>query len=409
MSIKILHTSDLHIGRRLYEKELAEDQEHFFGWLTSLIETEKIDALIISGDIFDVANPSGESRKMYYELLVRLSRLKCKVIIAGGNHDSPSMLEAPGDLLRELDIHVTGGLSDKLADMLVEVRDQEGKTGLVIASVPFIRDADLRQHSANETYEDRLECIRAGIIKIYSDIAILCEKHYPGIPALAMGHLYVQGGSQSESERDIQVGNLAAIDTARLPSYFSVYALGHLHNPQSPDGDQRILYSGSPVKLSFSERENASRVIMYKFSGGDLTINSIHVPPARKLIKLSGTIRRIREELTRLPADDGSLTSLIELDAVEENEDPVKRNELETLAGEFRRENMEVIKSKIRFLNRTTGTADLYDAGTGIEELEPSEVLERKIENDKLDENTSRMLKEAFAELLEEVLQKQNE
>ncbi len=140
-----------------------------------------------------------------------------------------------------------------------------------------------------------------------------------------------------------------------------------------------------------------------------MTINSIHVPPARKLIKLSGTIRRIREELNRLPADDGSLTSLIELDAVEENEDPAKRNELETLAGEFRRENMEVIKSKIRFLNRTTGTADLYDAGTGIEELEPSEVLERKIENDKLDENTSRMLKEAFAELLEEVLQKQNE
>jgi exonuclease SbcD len=147
---------------------------------------------------------------MYYELLGQAVEAQMKGDIAGGNHDSPSMLEAPGDLLKELDIHVTGGLSDKLADMLVEVSDPEGKTGLVIASVPFIRDADLRQHSANETYEDRLESIRAGIIKIYSDLAILCEKLYPGIPALAMGHLYVQGGSLSESERDTRLGNLAA-------------------------------------------------------------------------------------------------------------------------------------------------------------------------------------------------------
>jgi exonuclease SbcD len=346
---------------------------------------------------------------MYYELLVKLSRLKCKVIITGGNHDSPSMLEAPGELLKELDIHVTGGLPENLTDLLVEVKGKDNETGLVIASVPFIRDADLKRHTPDETYEDRLESIRAGIIKIYSDLAILCEKLYPGIPALAMGHLYVQGGSLSESERDIQVGNLAAIETARLPSYFQIYALGHLHSPQSPDGGRRIIYSGSPVKLSFSERENASRVIMYQFSGGKMTISSINVPPARKLIKLTGTISRIREELDRLPADNGSLTSLIELDAVEENEDPAKRNELEILTGEFSRENFGIIKSKIRFLNRTTGTADLYDAGTGIEELEPSEVLERKIENDNLDENTTRLLKEAFAELLEEVLQKKTE
>ncbi|MBN2666897.1 MAG: exonuclease SbcCD subunit D C-terminal domain-containing protein [Bacteroidales bacterium] len=409
MAIRILQTSDLHIGKRLYEKELAEDQQLFFEWLTNIIESEKIDSLIIPGDIFDVANPSSESRKMYYELLVRLSRLKCKVIIAGGNHDSPSMLEAPGELLRELDIHVTGGLPDDPGEMLTLVKEADGYPGLVIASVPFIRDADLRRHAPEESYEDRLESIRAGIIRIYSDIAVRCEKLYPGIPAIAMGHFYVLGGTLSESERDIQVGNLAAIEAGKLPSYFSHYALGHLHNPQSPDGARKIHYSGSPVKLSFSERDNTNRVLIYTLEKGKTTVTSVPVPPARNLIKLTGTVSAIKEELNRLTPGNRLLTTLIELDATEENEDPAKRSELETLVNEFSMETMEIIKSRIRFLNKTSGTADIYDAGTSIEELEPSEVFERKMENDNLDENTVIMLKEAFAELLEEVWQKQNE
>lgn len=408
MAIKILHTSDLHIGKRLYEKELAEDQQLFFGWLIDLIKTEKIDALIIPGDIFDVANPSSESRKMYYELLVRLSRLKCKVIIAGGNHDSPSMLEAPGELLRELDIHVTGGLTDDLSEMLTVVNGTDGNPGLVIASVPFIRDADLRRHAPDETYEDRLESIRAGIINIYSGLASRCELLYPGIPAIAMGHFYVRGGTLSESEREIQVGNLAAIESGRLPSLFSHYALGHLHNPQSPGGVQKIQYSGSPVKLSFSERDNTNRVLIYTLENGEITVTSVPVPTSRNLIKLTGTVSSIREQLSRLTPDSRLLTTLLELDATEENEDPSARIELEALVNGFFHESIEIIKSRIRFLNRTSGTADIYDAGTSIEELEPSEVFEKKIENDNLDEVTALMLKEAFVELLEEVRQKQN-
>ena len=406
MAIRILHTSDLHIGKRLYEKELAEDQQLFFGWLTTLIEKEKIDALIIAGDIFDVANPSSESRKMYYELLVKLSRLKCKVIITGGNHDSPSMLGAPGELLRELDIHVTGGLPDDPCEMLTLVKGADGNPALVIASVPFIRDADLRRHAPDESYEDRLETIRAGIISIYSDLAARCEKLYSGIPAIAMGHFFVKGGTLSESEREIQVGNLAAIESGRLPSLFSFYALGHLHNPQSPDGGRRIHYSGSPVKLSFSERDNTNRVLIYTLEKGDITVTSLPVPPSRNLIKLTGTVSSIKEEINRLVPDDGLLTTLLELDATEENEDPARRSELETLVSEFSHESMEIIKSRIRFLNKTSGTADIYDADTSIEEMKPSEVFERRMENDKLDEKTVLMLKEAFAELLGEVMQK---
>lgn len=408
MATRILHTSDLHIGKRLYEKELAEDQQIFFGWLTTLIEKEKIDALIIPGDIFDVANPSSESRKMYYELLVKLSRLKCKVIIAGGNHDSPSMLEAPGELLRELDIHVTGGLPDDLSEMLTIVKGADGNPAMVIASVPFIRDADLRRHAPDESYEDRLESIRAGIIRIFTDLAGLCEKLHPGIPAIAMGHFFIKGGTLSESEREIQVGNLAAIESGRLPSLFSFYALGHLHNPQSPDGGRRIHYSGSPVKLSFSERDNTNRVLIYTLEKGEITVTSVPVPQVRNLIKLTGTVSAIKEELNRLTPGKLPLTTLLELDATEENEDPARRSEFETVVSEFSHESMEIIKGRIRFLNKTSGTADIYDPGTSVAELEPADVFERRMENDNLDENTVLMLKEAFAELLEEIRQKEN-
>lgn len=292
--------------------------------------------------------------------------------------------------------------------MLIVVKGADGNPGLLIASVPFIRDADLRRHAPDESYEDRLESIRAGIIRIYSDLAVLCEKLYPGIPAIAMGHFFVKGGTLSESEREIQVGNLAAIESGRLPSLFSYYALGHLHNPQSPDGGRRIHYSGSPVKLSFSERNNTSRVLIYTIEKGEITVTSVPVPPARTLIKLTGTVSSIKEELNRLAPGNLLLTTLLELDATEEYEDPARRNELEMLVSEFSHESIEIIKSRIRFLNKTSGTADLYDAGTSIAELEPSEVFERRMENDNLDENTVLMLKEAFAELLEEVRQKQN-
>lgn len=409
MVVKILHTSDLHIGRRLYEQELAEDQQLFFDWMTAFIDREKIGVLLVAGDIFDVANPSGDSRRMYYEMLVRLARLKCRVIISGGNHDSPAMLEAPMELLRELDIHVTGSWAGDPAEMLIPVTGDDGKPLLIIAPVPFLRDPDLRKHVENETWDDRIEAIRSGIIRIYMEIAGLCERQFPGIPAIAMGHFYVHGATLSESEREIQIGNLAGIPSDRLPRVFSYYALGHLHKPQTHGIDGRILYSGAPVQLSFSERNNENRVVVYTLENGSLTAGSVPVPVNRKLIRLSGSVSELKKSLDEPVTEQYPLTTFIELEAVEEKNDPAKVTELETLAGEYQEINSRIIKHRIHFQSTGTGTADLYDAGINIEELKPADVFARKIENDNIEERTAGMLMEAFSELLEEVLQNQKE
>lgn len=406
--IKILHTSDLHIGKRLYQEELAEDLQLFFSWMTDLIEKEKIDVLVVSGDIFDVANPSGESRKVYFGLLVKISRLNCKVIITAGNHDSPLTLEAPRELLKELNIHVIGSLPDNSGEMLIPVRDSQGKTEIVIAAVPYLREADLRKHSEGETATDRAEAIRNGIVRIFAKAAAECEMKYPGIPAIAMGHLYVQGSGVSESEREIQIGNMAGIDATKLTNFFKYYALGHLHQPQDPV-EGKIVYSGAPVKMSFSESENQNRIIILNAEGKRITAAAVPVPHFRKLVRLTGTMEQLEKNLKDLPEEEAALKTFIELDAVEENPDPAKINELQVMSDGFGSRSAKILKSRIRFINQPAGTASLYDVNINIEDLKPEDVFIKKIENENIDGDTAEMMKEAFMELLEEVQQNMEE
>ena len=107
--MKILHTADWHIGKKLHKHDLASDFELFISWLCEKIEKQKVELLLVSGDVFDLANPSSEARRQYYRALLQLKKLDCRLILTGGNHDSPAMLDAPGDILREMDVHVIGG------------------------------------------------------------------------------------------------------------------------------------------------------------------------------------------------------------------------------------------------------------------------------------------------------------
>ena len=399
--MKILHISDLHVGKRLYHVDMLEDQLAFFSWLVKLVKKESVNGLLISGDIFNVANPSSESRKIYYEVLVKLSRLDCKVIITGGNHDSPSVLEAPGELLKAINVHVIGSLPGDLNDVIVEIPDQSGKTTLIVAAIPFLRDRDLIKIIENETYEDRLEAIKKGIARVYDEVARLCESRYPGIPGIAMGHLFMLNALMSDSERDIHIGNLAGIDGSTLPEYFNYYALGHLHKPQDIDKAGRIRYSGTPYPLSFSEKDNNNRVVLLTLNDGKISSESIVVPSNRKLIKYSGTLEEVRTMLNLFKGNNQGLTTLIEIEVIEENYDPGLLSELEMLPETFTAENAIIIKSRIQFKNKTGGTHELYSIEKQIEDLEPKEVFLKRLETESLSEESKDLLIEAFNEIYE--------
>ncbi|MGA8854166.1 MAG: exonuclease subunit SbcD [Christiangramia sp.] len=401
--MKILHTADWHIGKKLHKHELSRDFDLFIDWLSGYIKTKEIDLLLISGDIFDLANPSSEARKQYYEALVKLKALDCKIIATGGNHDSPAMLDAPKEILKALDMEVIGGLPETLEDTIIPVYNKTREIELVVAAIPYLRDADLRSGSSTSTYDDRLQAIREGIKNIFESASEICAEKHPDIPVIAMGHLFTAGSDTSESERDIQIGNQAAFNALQFGEYFSYIALGHIHKPQKVSANIPVYYSGSPLPLSFSERKDEKRVLLLDTENG-WEPESIPVPAFRKLIKISGTLTEIQHKLDDLVSSK-ELDSLIEIDLIEDQYDAQKIYALDQLVNSFEKPGFIIVKQRAQFRNQTRGTSDLYSENEQLEDLKPKDVFLELIGNHEYEKEQKMEILSAFDEILEEVQQ----
>jgi len=399
--MKILHTADWHIGKKLHKHELNEDFDLFINWLIEYIKLKTIDVLLISGDIFDLANPSSEARRQYYQALVKLKQLNCKIIATGGNHDSPAMLNAPAELMRALEMTVIGGLPENIEDALIPVNDENNNPELVIAAIPYLRDKDLRSGINITNYDDRLRAIRDGIKNVYTTAEEVCKKNFPGIPVIAMGHLYTAGIEGSESERDIQIGNQAAFQASQFGDYFSYVALGHIHKPQQVKADIPVFYSGSPIPLSFSERKDEKRMLLLD-TGKGFQPESISLPNFRQLIRISGSLNELETKLSGLERKS-KLTSLIEVDLIEDHHDAQKVYALDMLINNFEKEGFEIVKQRAHFKNRLQGTTEIYDHSQQLEDLKPKDVFTEFIARHDYAEEDKKEILAAFDEILEEV------
>ncbi len=399
--MKILHTADWHIGKKLHKHDLIADFDLFINWLTEKMVVLEVDLLLVSGDIFDLANPSSEARSQYYRALLKLRNLNCKIILTGGNHDSPSMLNAPKEILSELDISVIGGMPDTVEETLIPVKNNSGEITLVVAAIPFLRDADLRTANAGDTYEDRLAATRMGIETTFQTAAEQCAKHYPDVPAIAMGHLFAAGIETSESERDIQIGNQAAFEANRFGDGFKYMALGHIHKPQRVTAQIPTYYSGSPIPLSFSEQSDQKRILVLDTEKSFIP-QSIPIPSFRKLLKIKGDIIRLGAKLSALPSHDG-LDTLIELELEEEVYDAEKMFQLDGLVSGFDTSGYEIVKHRTRFSNAHKKLGQLYENSEKLEDVRPKDVFMKKISEHEYDTGTRQELLSAFEEILSEV------
>lgn len=398
--MRILHTADWHIGKKLHKHELSRDFDLFIQWLCETIKKNSVDLLLVSGDVFDLANPSSEARRQYYKALMVLRQLDCKIILTGGNHDSPAMLDAPQHLLRELDMHVVGGLPENLEDVVIPVHDKEGKLEMVVAALPYLRDSDLRTSGNGNSYEERIENIRSGIQNTFQEAARICKEKYPEIPAIAMGHLFAAGMETSDSERDIQIGNEAAFDASQFGNEFNYIALGHIHKPQRVAADVPTYYSGSPIPLSFSERVDEKCILLLDTKKGWIP-ESIRIPVFRKLLKISGNIEELQQKLGDLE-DQYELESLLEVMLVEEQYDAVKIYCLDELVSNFDKTGFRIVKHRADFTNKAGGAAEFYENPQQLEDLQPREVFLELISQHEYDETTRQDILSAFDELLEQ-------
>jgi DNA repair protein SbcD/Mre11 len=314
--MRIIHTSDWHLGAQLHEQSRIPEQAAFLEWLKGLLKEEKPDALLVAGDIFDSCAPSNAAQNLYYDFLAATYKdnLCRAVVVVGGNHDSPSLLDAPGKALSHLHAHVVGTVAYRDSEgggrapihekEVVVVPDANGYPGLVVAAVPYLRDADLRTSEAMESDADRTAKLKRGFQAHYravADLALRLAALPDGgrLPLVLTGHLYLTGATiaDKDSERSLRIGNLESIERELLPPADYV-ALGHLHSPQAVGGCETCRYSGSPIPMAFGEARQTKSVVRVDFHPGQApAVQTLPVPVFQKLVPLAGTPEEIDAKL----------------------------------------------------------------------------------------------------------------
>ena len=283
--MKILHTADWHIGQRLHERPRLDEHAQFLNWLLETIQKHSVELLLVSGDIFDTSLPSAEATNLYYRFLYRLfDETDAYTIITAGNHDSARHLEAPREFLKMGRIYVVGRVTEA-AECVFEFPPNNPQ--IAVAAVPYFLESELR-HLSYQTESERNEQYREWLKTFYAD----CVSDMPAeLPKILMGHLFVQGGTTTDSERNIQIGGATAIRASDFPNGMDYVALGHLHRPQTISGtDYPIRYSGSPIPLRFSETGYKKKVYLLEFSddGALVCDTDINIPVFKELCTVTG-------------------------------------------------------------------------------------------------------------------------
>ncbi|HII98219.1 MAG TPA: exonuclease subunit SbcD [Methanoregula sp.] len=309
--MKILHTSDWHLGSSLYGYKRYDEFETFLKWLAGLIRKEQIDVLLVAGDIFDTSIPSNRASGLYYQFLNMVNEIPgLQIIITAGNHDSPSLINAPQQLLKQLHIHVFGSIPENPENEIVVINDERGQPSLIVCAVPYLRDRDIRLSEPGESIEDKTRKLENGVQDHYQQIIGIAkakrDKLGEHIPIVAMGHLFVSGGMTVDGDgvRELYVGNLARIRAENLCDGIDYFALGHLHVPQIVSGNETIRYCGSPLALGFGDACQQKQVVIVDFKSGSPVIRTEPVPKFRDIRTLHGDISTIEDEIRSLQTLD---------------------------------------------------------------------------------------------------------
>jgi exonuclease SbcD len=395
--MKILHTSDWHLGHRLLEQSQQEEQSLFLDWLLEYIGKNGIDILLVSGDIFDVGVPSAQAQKLYYDFLVRLHNTSCKeVIITGGNHDAPSTLNAPKELLNALSIRVVGKATENLEDEIFKI--SANGDDIIVAAIPYLRDQDIRRAIAAESAEEINNRYKTALINHFAEVAAFCEEmKTPETSVIAMGHLFAIGGKTSESEQSIYVGNLGDIGASDFPAVFDYVALGHLHRAQTVGGNEHIRYSGSPYMLSFSEVGQDKKVVEIE-TGESLKINEITVPAFRKILQIEGSVECCKVQLKQLNNENNALIPWVEVILSNEKEATTGYKEINDIAINIQ---PEVLKITVKDERKYDNLKSLVDNAQHIKTFTPLDVFKLKCEEMNVDLDESPEMLDAFNEILQ--------
>ncbi|HOA14103.1 MAG TPA: exonuclease SbcCD subunit D C-terminal domain-containing protein [Myxococcota bacterium] len=384
--MRLLHTSDWHLGARLHGQSRTAEFENLMEWMLGVIRDNSVDVLVVSGDIFDSSVPGSGNQGLYYRFLASLVATCCRnVVIIAGNHDSPSLISASEELLRLLNIYVVGAARENPEDEVVTLHDGAGNAMAVVAAVPYLREGDVRLSEAGEGAEAKLDKYATGIASHYDRVcthlhkvrqeavALARGRH---VPAVVTGHLYVIGSQDSESEHKLYVGNLGGVDGGMFPEWVDYVALGHLHKPQRIGDRQNFRYSGSPLQLGFDAADQNRFVYLVDFPdvpGMPPDVAHIQVPVWQKLGSVHGkSWDEIERALTALKSAGESIW----IDVHYEGD-----HDLSDLAGRVHAAVDDSCVQALRIHDHQRKSAVMLAKSPDekLEDLEPVEVFRRRL------------------------------
>jgi exonuclease SbcD len=385
--MRLIHTSDWHLGQTLHNYDRAYEHQCFLDWLVETIVNEQADALLIAGDVFDNANPSAQAQRQLYRFLqqARVRAPWLQVVIIAGNHDSPGRLEAPVPLLEVHGATVVGSVlrgADGQADLerlLVPLCDRSGAVKAWCMAVPFLRPGDVpRVAELAEGQDPYLH----GVGLLYQQVFELARSRCgDGQAIVAMGHCHMVDGQASiDSERRIVIGGTDALPASMFDPAVAYAALGHLHLAQRVWQKDHLRYCGSPLPLSFSETDYQHQVLRIDLDGcAAREVAGIRVPRAVQLLRVPAAPASLEEvlatlEALELPDAPEHARPYLEVRVLLERPEPGLRSQIEAaIAGK------PVRLAKIEPTRKVTTAAPVEDAMTldQLAQLKPDDIFRR--------------------------------
>ncbi|MDU4352977.1 exonuclease subunit SbcD [Phytobacter diazotrophicus] len=391
--MRILHTSDWHLGQNFYSKSRAAEHDAFLTWLLATAEEHLVDAIIVAGDIFDTGSPPSYARELYNRFVVKLQQTGCHLVVLAGNHDSVATLNESKDILAWLKTTVVASAGS--APFYLPLRD--GSPGAVFCPVPFLRPRDIMTSQAGLSGQEKQLHLLQAITDYYQQqYQAACELRGDSVlPIIASGHLTTVGASKSDAVRDIYIGTLDAFPAQNFPPADYI-ALGHIHRPQKPGGQEHIRYCGSPIALSFDETGNSKYVNLVTFSAGKLAdVTALEVPVTQQLAVIKGDIESIRQQLEQWRGSPTDAPVWLDIEIATEDYLSNMQRKIQALTADLPVEVLLVRRSREQRERILAG-----ERRETLSELKVEEVFARRLAQEELDDIQIARLQSLFSETL---------
>lgn len=299
--MRLIHTSDWHLGQHFYTKSRSAEHQAFLSWLIKQASEHQVDAIIVAGDVFDTGSPPSYARELYNRFVVELQTTGCQLVVLGGNHDSVATLNESRDLLACLNTQVIASSAGDLQHQVLPLKQRDGSVGAILCAVPYLRPRDIQTSMAGQSAAEKQNALQQAIAEHYQSLYDLAAAQRDALggnlPIVATGHLTTIGASTSDSVRDIYIGSLDAFPASAFPPADYI-ALGHIHRPQRVTSSEHIRYSGSPIPLSFDELGSEKSICLVDFTGTTLEkVTLLPVPQFQPMQLIKGSIEQIEQQL----------------------------------------------------------------------------------------------------------------